>query len=506
MTPTTTTMSATADSSGFNNINTARSSPNNAFHESQFQQQHSPFSQDENNFPMQESAWPDAFRETIPASSTRHNNSSGRDNKEPLTSNQQKGFPPPSSSASNQQQQTISSDAWKVGSKLFESSQTTTMREPVAVSNSVDYNSSRHALRVVDGQSLAFESPRSTRQDFLEEPESAIAGRHSIQDPNARHPSPRRQSSKPANRAQSPSTRRTQSPATRRHPSPLPRNPASGSPLLRSKQQQTPRDSQSVHSQSSKVTSGSVPIASDFAWEQNNDPDDQEQALFEQRLCDDIYGVAVRKINQNGKSNLRYVKCSMVDAVELEPDSSGFSSSRSVSSRSRGFARFRDRSIDSRSESRGFPRFRERSLDRSENNDIHRTLMKGKKVKVLAWGKKKDVKIPLERFVAVRKGKTTDRTRRNVCPASRILSLISDDPHNPSLDIEAPTRLDRDKFARAFSRFLSVPLDGDDVRSVMSNQSKGRYTLHSNYLMGQPCLSTDLWLTKCFHPHVVLQT
>ena len=375
-------------------------------------------------------------------------------------------------------QQVISADAWKVGSKSkpFDSSHTTTMREPVAISNAIDYNSSRHALRVVDGQSNAFESPRSTRQEFLEESDSAMVVTRNRQ---ATMDDARKNERIPMNRAQSPTTRR--------HPSPIPRNPASASsPSLRSKQhpthhQTTPRvgDSQSVHSQASKVTSGSIPMGGDFHWEQNNDPDDQEQALFEQRLCDDIYGVAVRKINQNGKSNLRYVKCSTVDAAELEIDSSGFSSSsRSVSSRSRGFPRFRDRSVDSRSESRGFPRFRDRSLDRSENRDseAHRTLMKGKKVRVLAWGKKKDVKIPLDRFVAVRKGKTTDRTRRNVCPASRILSLITDDPHNQSLDIEAPTRLDRDKFARAFSRFLCVPLEGDDVRSVRSeltNQSKG---------------------------------
>jgi hypothetical protein len=200
---------------------------------------------------------------------------------------------------------------------------------------------------------------------------------------------------------------------------------------------------------------------SDWQWEQNNDPDDQEQALFEQRLCEDIYGVAVRKINQNGKSNLRFVKCCNVESSELDVDANGFSSSRSVSSRSRGFSRFtRDRGSD-------------RSLERAESREFeaHRTLMKGQKVKVLTWGKKKDVKIPLERFVCVRKGKTTDRTRRNICPATRILSLITDDPYHVSLDIEAPTRLDRDKFAMAFSRFLGIPLEENDMRSVRSDMT-----------------------------------
>lgn len=189
----------------------------------------------------------------------------------------------------------------------------------------------------------------------------------------------------------------------------------------------------------------------------NGDPDDLEQALFDQRLTEDVYGVAVRKINQNGKSNLRYVRCIFVDASELEVDAHGFSSSRSVSSHSRG----------------RFSRFRDRSVERGEG------LMKGKKVKVLTWGKKKEVYLPLERFVSVRKGKTTERARRNVSAASRIVSLITDDHNWPSLDIEAPTRLDRDKFAKAFARFLDVPLEGDDARSIRSDLTpqslKGMY-------------------------------
>lgn len=134
----------------------------------------------------------------------------------------------------------------------------------------------------------------------------------------------------------------------------------------------------------------------DWTWEENNDPDDQEQALFEQRLCEDIYGVAIPKINQNGKSTLRYVKYCSVDIEDLEE--SRFSSTRSLSSRSRasrasrGFSRFsRDRSVERRFG-------RDRSVERSESGeyDLHCiSLMKGKKVKVLTWGKKKDVKIPL---------------------------------------------------------------------------------------------------------------
>ena len=220
-------------------------------------------------------------------------------------------------------------------------------------------------------------------------------------------------------------------------------------------------DSPSVQSQMSGP-------AQDWQWEQNNDPDDQEQALFEQRLCDDIYGVAVRKINQNGKSNLRYVKCCLVDSSELDVDAIGYSSSRSLSSRSRmSFSRLS----------------RDRRLDRRESREYEaqRTSIQGKKVRVLTWGKKKDIKIPLERFLCVRKGKTTDRSRRNVCPPSRNLSLITDDPFNASLDIEAPTRLDRDKFARAFARFLRIPLEGDDIRSVRTDMTPSSFNGELNY-------------------------
>jgi hypothetical protein len=198
----------------------------------------------------------------------------------------------------------------------------------------------------------------------------------------------------------------------------------------------------------------------------------QEQALFEQRLCDDDYGVAVRKINQNGKSSLRYVKCITVDIQELDDDGPNFSSNRSVSSFSRGSLSFlrglsskvrSDRSVSGRSRT-------DHSVERNELIGLETLLPGSVRVKVLTWGKKKDVKIPLEKFVSIRKGKTTDRTRRNPFASSRILSLITNDPFHPSLDIEAPTRVDRDKFARAFSIFLKVPLEeGAENRSARSD-------------------------------------
>jgi hypothetical protein len=82
--------------------------------------------------------------------------------------------------------------------------------------------------------------------------------------------------------------------------------------------------------------------------------------------------------------------------------------------------------------------------------------------RALTWGKKNAVIVSLDKFTCVRKGKTTDRTVRNSSPGSRLLSIITTVRGNESLDIEAPTMLDRDKFASAFARFLGVPLVEED--------------------------------------------
>lgn len=189
----------------------------------------------------------------------------------------------------------------------------------------------------------------------------------------------------------------------------------------------------------------------DFQWTPIAEPDSQEQALFEQRLCEDAYGVAVRKINQNGKSNLRYVKC-----VTLE-DGEEISSTKSISGMVRSLSR-RNRS--------------DRSVTSNES---------GKERRALQWGKKKECRVIVEQFTCVRKGKTTERTRRNVQPTSRLLSLITNDANHPSLDIEAPTRVDRDKFARAFAKFLRVPLesDADGFYSVVTTELSPKSTAMS---------------------------
>jgi len=181
------------------------------------------------------------------------------------------------------------------------------------------------------------------------------------------------------------------------------------------------------------------------SWTALRDPVEQEQALFEQRLCEDTYGVAVRKINQHGKANLRYVKCVSVEELDSHNKSSRSVSSRSVNSWGR----------------------RKNSEDRTQS--ISRLVDSERAKRALIWGKKKGVQITLDKFTSVRKGKTTDRARRNSSPASRVLSIMTNDPNHSSLDIEAPTRLDRDKFARAFAKFLEIPLEGsDDNQSVRS--------------------------------------
>jgi hypothetical protein len=141
----------------------------------------------------------------------------------------------------------------------------------------------------------------------------------------------------------------------------------------------------------------------------------------------------------------------------------------------------------------------------TQNNNNNNNVNVNGKIRVLSWGKKKDVTVPLDQFTAVHKGKVTNRSRQNPCPTSRIVSLIttteihavhsssggsninnnSNSSSYPSLDIEALTRLDRDKFFRAFARFLNIPLleEGDTTTTttttgVVNKQKHLRYVQH----------------------------
>ena len=76
----------------------------------------------------------------------------------------------------------------------------------------------------------------------------------------------------------------------------------------------------------------------------------------------------------------------------------------------------------------------------------------------LVWGKKNAAALPLDRLFEVRKGKAMERTSRCAAPARQLLGLLTDVRGHESLDAEAPTTLDRDKFASAFAQSLGVPL------------------------------------------------
>ena len=211
--------------------------------------------------------------------------------------------------------------------------------------------------------------------------------------------------------------------------------------------------------------------------------------MFEQRLTTDELGVAIRKINHSGKAQLRYVKC-----VPLRPPSSSdytgaipyldvdssthrssFRGDVSVSSRSTSSSRFLERfkngvfDVGKKHKSSGVAGA---AIPYSDNNSL---LKEETSLRALTWGKKNTVTIPLHQFVIVSKGKTTERTCRSTAHSSRLLSIQTQSGRG-CLDIEAPTRLDRDKFASAFSVFLNVPLQEEEEETAVKKK-KGPGTM-----------------------------
>ena len=213
----------------------------------------------------------------------------------------------------------------------------------------------------------------------------------------------------------------------------------------------------------------------------------EEQILFEQRLCHSENGVAVRKIHSNGKSQLRYVKCIPYESRGRKSLKGSRSMAGSVGGRKYGTPSHNmsmsvpgvpqhnyssSKSVASLMGrislgARGKSKSRRGLIDTNEddNSKAMTEQMHEKQSLALTWGNKKKVVIPLSNFIEVRKGKTTSRTIRNPCPSDRLLSLITSEKKSgsASLDIEAPTELDRDKFAKAFSVFLGVPLKDDFI-------------------------------------------
>ena len=234
----------------------------------------------------------------------------------------------------------------------------------------------------------------------------------------------------------------------------------------------------------------------------------KEQTMFEHKLCD-RKGVAIKKINPNGKAQLRNVRCirissdsekrssrrkqpnmsqSVPPALEhthrSKPNYGGMpsSSNRSVSSLMGRLGGVGGGGVDGDGDGRkpssnttDSPTISQESTSPTKGDDggggsgdggcegiVRDNTWYHKHTRALTWGTKKKV-IPIYKFTCVRKGKMTDRTKRNACPATRLLTLVNETDRHGSLDIEAPTKQDRDKFALAFSTFLSVPLLEDAV-------------------------------------------
>jgi kinesin family member C2/C3 len=222
-----------------------------------------------------------------------------------------------------------------------------------------------------------------------------------------------------------------------------------------------------------------------------------EQYIFEQCLTADPYGVAIRKISHHGKAHLRFVKCvywsrshaattttsarsttqdeDHEDSSQQEAAASAVATpgamrlnrptpTRSLSSRSNGSWGQRQAVASPPGQQR-----RRVSLSSSTGMASESTVNPTSRPATgsgyyLIWGKRKDIMVPLSKFVAVQMGKTTPRTMRNASPANRLLSLVTSE-NSLVLDIEAPTCVDRDKFARAFAKFLHVPLRAEGTRT-----------------------------------------
>ena len=76
----------------------------------------------------------------------------------------------------------------------------------------------------------------------------------------------------------------------------------------------------------------------------------------------------------------------------------------------------------------------------------------------------------LHDIIYIQKGKTTPGAKSSRRPSSHILSVIAKSTssltRNETLDIEAPTESDRDKFALAFATFCRVPIEDDPLHII----------------------------------------
>ena len=237
----------------------------------------------------------------------------------------------------------------------------------------------------------------------------------------------------------------------------------------------------------------------------------EEQQLFESKLLHDEYGIALRKIDRYGRAQLRYIKC-----VPLVSSQSGNTNANALTghilssnsrlklgSRSAGGGDAVSNKFYRSHKSASAAHFYVSTLDdtqnliashdKESNSLIHSSYNSSNshdyspnRVEFsrssygLSWGK--HCIIPLSAFQCVKLGRQTPRTRLSKADPTCLLSLcvkhnfnISSKSHNSTnstsntaidnnksedyrsvLDIEAPTRLDRDLFAHAFAQFLGV--------------------------------------------------
>jgi len=191
--------------------------------------------------------------------------------------------------------------------------------------------------------------------------------------------------------------------------------------------------------------------------------------LFESKLCEDPEGIAIRKIDRFGKAQIRTVKC--VPLLQSNQEKSR----RSLASRSTGFI---SSTLSKTTKKKQYVNSSKSATDSfyvTTLDDTQNLLNNPRSAKLatcdvirnnrghyaLQYGSKHI--IPLKAIIAVKLGRQTPRTNLNRGPGGSgcLLSLCG--TQESCLDIEAPTRCDRDLFANAFALFLGVPIVSFDV-------------------------------------------
>lgn len=216
----------------------------------------------------------------------------------------------------------------------------------------------------------------------------------------------------------------------------------------------------------------------------------------------DEQGLIINKIDRHGKAQLRYVRCMSLVAWNK-------TKKRNFASRSTGALNARHAHYFNGSRSTGD--FYTNTLDDTQNL-LHtntnprpaapvRNSATGKmnpSEYVLVWGKHPSHCIPLDRFQCITLGRQTVRTKLSRASHTCLLSLCTtakqqvpsqssqqqqqssfDDgscsrpkqEHASVLDIQAPTKMDRDLFANAFAQFLGINIITFEVEWDAEQQS-----------------------------------